>query len=228
MSRLIMVALLACCAAPFTASARQSRAQSPTAAAPTAPAPQTSRPGDSYESLLARLKGGDRTVDFKALRMAYAESKGYNPYGGASEARRAMFAALNAKKFEEALKQADKALERNYLDIMGHVVAQAAQRELGHADKADFHRFVAIGLVNSILASGDGKKEETAYVVISTDEEYALFQVLGLHPMGQSLAHKDGHSYDVMEAFDQKANRTITYYFNIDRPFNWLGGSLKH
>jgi len=51
--------------------------------------------------------------------------------------------------------------------------------------------------------------------------------LLGLRPTGQALINKDHHKYDKMTITDPKTNETITYFFNIDKPFNWLGNSLK-
>ena len=34
-----------------------------------------------YQTLLKRVMSFDRTVDFKALRLSYAETADYNPYG---------------------------------------------------------------------------------------------------------------------------------------------------
>jgi Domain of unknown function (DUF4919) len=182
----------------------------------------------SYESLLERVKKGDQTVDFKELRLAYTETSGYSPYGGNTEARKAMFAALRAKEFDKVLSSAEAILAKNYVDINGHFGCFVAHRELGHTEKAAYHRFIVEGLINSIKNSGDGKAIETAFVVISTDEEYALFNWLGLRPTNQALLKENGHNYDRMTVVDPKTNQTLTYFFNIDKPFNWLGNSLKN
>lgn len=64
----------------------------------------------------------------------------------------------------------------------------------------------------------DGKSAETAFVVISTDEEDVVLNFLGLRPAGQSLINQNCHS---------RTNEAVIYFFNIDKPFNWLGQSLK-
>jgi hypothetical protein len=193
------------------------------------PAPAAQAPAKpTYEALLARLKKNDQTVDFKELRLAYTETKDYGPYGGDAEARKNMFAALKANEYDKALERATAILGRNYVDIMGHFGSFVAHRELGHADLATYHRFVFEGLLNSIKNSDDGKTMETAFVVISTDEEYALFNYLGLRPTDQALIKEKGHSYDKMTALDPNTNQTVVYYFNIDKPFNWLAKSLKN
>ena len=182
---------------------------------------------EKYGELLEKLKKGERTVDFKELRLSYTETKEYSPYGNDRDARKAMFAAMNSKDWDEALKQSAKILDKNYVDLNGHFGAYVAHREKGDADKADFHKFVFQGLIDSILKPGDGKSTEKALVVISTDEEYVILNFLGLRPAGQALLNVEGHSYDKMTAVDPKTNETFEFYFNIDKPFGRLGSSLK-
>ena len=185
-------------------------------------------PKRSFAALLERAKKSDATLDFKELRMAYAETADYSPYGGDRETRKKMFAALNAREFDAAVESAEKILAKNYVEINAHFVAYVAHRESGRSEKAVFHKFMFDGLVKSISGSGDGKTAETAYVVITTDEEYTLFNILGLRPAGQALITQNGHSFDRTTATNPKTNETVVYFFNIDKPFNWLGQSLKN
>jgi hypothetical protein len=190
----------------------------PPAVAPTKP---------DYEALLERVKKSDKTVDFKELRLAYTETTKYSPYGGDRTRRKAMFESLDAKQYDKALAAANEILDSNYLDLMAHFGATVSNRELGNAEKSAYHRFVFDGLMNSIRNSGDGKTEETAFLVISTDEEYVLFNFLGMRVQSQALVKGKDHTFDKMTALDTKTNETVVYYFNIDKPFNWLGKSLK-
>ena len=182
----------------------------------------------AYETLLERVMKQDPTVDFKELRLAYTETKQYSPYGGDSETRKAMFVALNAEQYDKTLELSEKILASNYLDINAHFGVFAANRKLGHAEKANYHKYVFQSMRKSISDSGDGKTMEAAFVVISTDEEYALFNYLGLRPTDQALVKEKGHSYDKMTVVDPKTNETVVYYFNIDKPFDWLGKTLKN
>ena len=43
------------------------------------------------------------------------------------------------------------------------------------------------GLIGSVLKTGDGKTQESAFVTISVDEEYAILYALGLQRRSQSL-----------------------------------------
>jgi len=190
-------------------------------------AQQNPPPKNRYEVLLEKLKNKDQSLDFKDLRLAYTETSHYSPYGSDKESQKAMFAAVKASQWDEVLKQSAAILDRNYLDINAHFSAFLANQGKGVSDKADFHRFVARRLLDSIRNSGDGKSTDTAFVVISVDEEYALFSSSGLRVTAQALVNEKGHNYDKMTAVDPKTNETLIYYFNIDKPFNWLGNSLK-
>src|SRR6266478_2468930 len=107
-------------------------------------------PKRSFAALLERAKKSDATLDFKELRMAYAETADYSPYGGDRETRKKMFAALNAREFDAAVESAEKILAKNYVEINAHFVAYVAHRESGRAEKATFHKFMFDGLVKSI------------------------------------------------------------------------------
>ncbi|HEY8188648.1 MAG TPA: DUF4919 domain-containing protein [Pyrinomonadaceae bacterium] len=182
----------------------------------------------SYENLLEKVKKQDPAVSFKELRFAYTETKQYSPYGGDSKNEEAMFAALKAAEYEKALASSEKILAANYLDINAHFGAFAANRHLERSEKADYHRYVVQNLLKSITDSGDGKTMETAFFVISVDEEYAWFHFMGLQPSGHSKIEENGHSYDRMTAIDPKTKQSSIYFFNIDKPYNWLVKSLKN
>lgn len=213
-------ALFIICAV-FTASLYGQPKPLPTPAASPTPAPTT------FATLLDRAKRGDATLDFQALRMAYTDTPEYSPYGSDRDSRQKMFAALSANEYPNALEFAQTILAKNFLDLNGHFGAFISHRELGHTDDAARHKFLFEGLIHSIENSGDGKAPATAFVVISTDEEYVLLNWRGLRAAGQALINQDGHSYDRMTAVNSKTNETVTYFFNIDKPFNWLSKSLK-
>jgi Domain of unknown function (DUF4919) len=182
----------------------------------------------TYESLLERVKKSDPTVDFAALRLAYADNP---PKGSAdtdSDTSKSMFASLRDKKYDKAIEYAEQILKGNYVDINAHMIAAIAYKEKKDAEKEKYHRYVAEGLVKSIINSGDGKSQETAFTVISTGEEYVILRVFGLMPGAQSLLEANGHHYDRLDALDPKTNKTVTLYFNIDRPFGALEKLFKN
>ena len=113
---------------------------------------------------------------------------------------------------------AGKVLASNYLDIDAHIVSALAYKEKHDAEREKLHNFVGEGLCRSILASGDGQTLETAYVVISVEEEYTILRVLGWRLKMQALLESDDHHFDKMIVFNPKTQQQAAVYFNIDRP----------
>lgn len=172
-----------------------------------------------YASLLARVKKGDPSVDFKQLRFSYMESPERHSAKDTSKEETGMFQALNAKDYKKAIEDADAVLAGAFVNMNAHFVEYVAYRELQNPVLSDFHKSVFSGLLKSLTDSGDGKTEETAYVVISVDEEYVLLNVLGLHADKQDVEHDGGHSYDLLEAVDPQTHEPVKLYFNVDIPF---------
>lgn len=196
----------------FTAAAQVK----PEAEKPADPAAATKYTAKDYQDLVVKLKGGDANVDYKALRMAFTETEEYS-YSGPDKAEQAKFLKpFNDKKYKDALKQAEAFMEKNYVDANAHYVAYNAAKELKDDKKAEFHKTVLLGLLNSIKSGNDGLSEKTPFYVITINEEYTLLTFLGYQRGAQSLRHSDGHSFDVLTATDLKTNKQTQFFFNID------------
>jgi len=190
---------------------------------------QSRETGARYDDLLAKVKSGNLSVDFREMRLAYAGTSHYKPYGGGQAGiRDAMFAAMAAKDYAAAVENAEKVMADNYVDIDAHMIASIAYDRLGKEKNAGFHRSVVRGLVASILDSGDGRTPETAYTVISIDEEYVILYILGLTMSRQADQHLNGHSYDKLDVSESKTGKQFELFFSIDVPYNWLQKSLKN
>jgi hypothetical protein len=181
------------------------------------------KPPSEYSTLLASLKAGNTDVDYARLRLSYMDSPERKQAKDTGDSEKAMIISLNAKDYAEAIEQADTVLANEYVSIDAHIVEAAAYRGLGVMDKADFHRAIWRGLMDSIVRSSDGKSPKTAWVVISVHEEYVVLQVLGFTLSQQSLLHQDGHSYDEMKVRNQQDRSDQTFYFNVDIPFKSYG-----
>ena len=181
------------------------------------PAAQT-KPAADYATLLSELKSGNADIDYTQLRLSYPESPEAKQAKDTSEAEKAMVNAVSAGNNAEALKEANLVLANDFLNIDAHFVALTASRALGDWQTAAFHRSFIRGMIRSIMDSGDGKSLQTAWVVISTQEEYVVLRVLGYLTPEQSLVQKDGHSYDVMRAKNPQTGIEETIYFNADIP----------
>ena len=189
---------------------------------PTPPAQETPKPTEKtkYDVLLEKAKQKDPSVNFKELRYAFYESPNYNPYAPMMTYR-PLNAALAQKNYEEVLKIAETVLAKNFVEVNSHMAAQIAYQETGNAERAQFHKFMADGLLTSIKGSVDGKSTEKAFEVISINEEYGLIRSLGLRPIKQALLEDKGHSFDAITVVDPQTNQESIIYFNIDKPFGW-------
>jgi len=177
---------------------------------------------NSYDLLLARLTAGDAKIDYKALRVAYIGSKDASPYGSSVEARRAMNAAVIEKRYDDAIKMADSILKTSYLSPDAHIAKSISYAAQGDTQKAEFHKTVYLGLINSILAVGDGSKPETAYVVISVEEAYAVMKSLGYIVWGQAVTRQGEHTFDLLSGTNEKTQQSVKLYFNLDLPASLL------
>ena len=166
-----------------------------------------------YEKALQELKRGDLKIDFKALRVNCAASK-YECEADPDDIK-LLSSLLNDKKFDQALKKVDQLLEKVFVDVDLHYIAVVANSESGNKDKAEFHKAVLRGLLDSIQENKHGQSEEDAFVVINVREEYIFLRFSQMQVTKQSLSHKDGHTYDIMVCRDNKG-REVTAYFNVD------------
>ena len=184
-------------------------AQSPSSAPPSP---------ENYESLLSKLTAGWTNIDYNEIRLAYSRTKDAGPYGADHDVRRQMEAAALENRCDEAIKIADSILARFYLSPDTHAAESSCYRVAGNNTKADFHKAVYLGLINSILAKGDGGSPETAYTVITIEEAFAVMRALGFTVWGQGYEHKDAHTFDVLSGTDDRNKRSAKVYFNVDIP----------
>ncbi len=175
-----------------------------------------------YNELVSQIKNGSKDVDFTELRMAYANSSFYDPYGKNNDVEKSMRRAYNDGDYEGVVRYAKELIEDNFLDIDSHVFCGMAYKKMGDNEKRNYHGFIALGLLDSIIGSGDGKTPETAFKVISVAEEYALLDMRGLKTSTQWLLEENGHEYDKLEAEDIDTGEKVTLYFNVDLPLRWF------
>jgi hypothetical protein len=106
--------------------------------------------------------------------MDYAASANYNPYAnGLHEIRRRSAELLEQGEFGNAIREAEKGLVIDRLNIDLLMTAAAAYRAKGDTRKADELRHRWMSLVDSIVDQrrADGRSFSTAFQVISVDEE---------------------------------------------------------
>jgi len=176
----------------------------------------TPDPEARYQSLLAAAKAGDQSVDWQALRFAYADRPSFNVFrDGLEDVRKQMLAAVDSKDYAGALNLAQRIIGQDYIDPDAHIIAFLCYVRMGQPEKGVRDRDVGLGLIRSIK-TGDGQTPATALSVITVAEEYTFLRASGLRPTSQSLVREGGHSYDVLSAIDQ-TGKPRAVYFLIDR-----------
>lgn len=181
----------------------------------------------SYEKALQQLKSGDLKIDFKALRVNCAASK-FECEAGSDDIK-LLSTLLNDKKFDQALTKVNQLLEKVFVDAELHYVAFIANSESGNKEKAEFHKAVIRGLLDSIQENKHGLSEDDAFVVINVREEYTFLRFSNMQVTKQSLSHKDGHTYDIMVCKNMSdKGREVTAYFNVDIPTQSLKDALAN
>lgn len=187
--------------------------------APNQQTPKQTKPeltAKDYEDLVAKLKTGDTNIDYTNLRMAFTKTKNYSYHGPEKTDREVFFKPFNEKKFKDALKEAEKYIEKNYVDANAFFVAYSSASELKDDKKTQFYKAILIGLLKSIENGNDGFSAKTPFMVITIDEEYTMMRFLGYQFSSQSLQNSDGHTFDVFEVIDSKTKEKQKLFFNID------------
>src|SRR5262249_10979080 len=90
-------------------------------------------------------------VDYLALRNAYAQSAGYDPYGTKlHDPRREMLDAYGRGDCAAVLAKAESIFAQNFVDAEAHLAASLCHGKLGNEDAGRRERAHARGLIDSI------------------------------------------------------------------------------
>jgi hypothetical protein len=180
----------------------------------------------TYETLLEQAKKDPESVDFAKLRKAFIESDAYMPLSDKDLKRDELFKAMEKKDPASLIPDVEELLEEDFMSISTQFVAGIIYDKAGDQEKSEYHMTMARKLIEPVLRSGDGKTLETAYVVLSVSEEFAVLGALGLRGKGQSLLPKDGHHYDCLTC-ESRSGEEVNMYFNIDISMNRMDQLLE-
>jgi hypothetical protein len=115
-------------------------------------------------------------------------------------------------------------LDYEFVHLGLHRAAEDAYRALGIQSKADFHKNVAEKLLKALMTSGDGLTPESAYRVLTIQEEYFIMDQMNYAVRGQALVSKKDRIYDVLYGEDKKTGKDVSLYFDIS---NFFGGCSR-
>jgi invasion protein IalB len=156
------------------------------------------------------------SANWLELRLAYADSPGFDAGLKSVMERKAMNDAMSAGDFQKVISLAKSLLDQNSVDIDANLSCDLAYQNLGRPELARGHRMIWLGLLQSIIGANDGRSHEKAFEVITVSEERFVLNALRLKGRSQAYVKHSDHLYDVWTASD--SNGTIqTIYFNVDR-----------
>jgi hypothetical protein len=180
----------------------------------------TDQASATYRQLVERVRAGDFSVDFRALRMACARSKVCEVRATPDELAD-MGQAGREQRQTDAVEICERLISHGFINMEAHVACSQAYTALNRPDQAKFHLDIMTALFQSVLNAGDGKTEETAYEVISVREQYAVLAGKGLPQSGEGvLSHRSysagGHNYSRWEVRHPKTQEKVVVFFNTD------------
>jgi hypothetical protein len=180
-----------------------------------------------FAELVRRAEAGE-AVDFREMRLAWLHGPGMKPdprRDRLMELRREMFAAMR-KEGDPAvvLAKAREILDIVYVDLEAQNARRHAFALLHEAPCAQRGRVIAEGLIESMLAGGDGVSCATAWKVITVDEEYFVLRMMGATLVQQSVVSEGGNTCDALDV--EREGRARTLYFEISEVLAAIGRRL--
>ena len=156
-----------------------------------------------YAALTKRATAGDQSVNFSTLRSLYPFMDQWDPYGNKTTALLSQAAAaFSGKDCATAMKKLDEVLKMDFTIDTAHALRSECLAEAGRQPAAKIESNIADGLVDSLMHSGDGNTEGSAYVVVTQREEMDVLanRHLVFKGRGTQIRGSNGHLYDVIQA----------------------------
>jgi hypothetical protein len=175
---------------------------------------------DEYAGFVERAESGATDIDFLAMRHAYLKSEAFLRAGGAFETlaklRKQMFADMDKGDAKAVQDSARKILAIVYIDLDAQKAMKDSCKLLGDAACEAHFRYTELGLLESIVRTGDGSSCDTAWEVVSVDEEYFILNALGFELETQG-GPGNGGMCDTMTG--KQKGQPATYYFGVEKVF---------
>jgi|GEM_PF-849989 hypothetical protein len=182
----------------------------------------------AYADLVRRAEAGEK-IDYARLRAEYVYAENWEFYGNktnglVNEAE----AASKGKDCASALDKTDQILALDFTIILVHTIRSDCLSDSDRA-RARIESAIADGLKDSLMNSGDGDNEKTAYVVSTQHEENQALadRHIQIKARQTEVRGSDGHYYDEIQGISIRTAfgpygssgtsvSVKTVYFNVD------------
>lgn len=174
-----------------------------------------------YPKLMERYVNSDTTLsfqDFRVLYYGFLFTDAYSPYGQSDYLDSINFIAnkdtLLEDDYRSIIKYERLVLKEYPFNLRDLNALAYSYFQIGDTLSMLFTDFKINMIINTILYTGDGKKEKTAWHVISVSHEYDILGLLGFQFGGsQSLTNKGCDYLEVQEnEYDIKG-----FYFDVNK-----------
>jgi hypothetical protein len=135
------------------------------------------------------------------------------------------FALQKGKDCTAALEKVEQVIKLDFTFIQAHTIKSECLEDSDRA-KSRIESRIADGLDDSLMASGDGDSEKTAYVISSMHEEMRALanRKIQLKTRATEVRGSDGHYYDQVQGLSIHSNWNgsglalsgKTMFFNVD------------
>ncbi len=169
-----------------------------------------------FAALVTAAQEGDPGTDYTAMRKAYAMIADYDPYGDKTNTlMRDGQAAYVAKDCKTALEKFRAAIALDFIISDAHALAADCLEQAGDKAGEKHEEAIAQGLFDSIIVSGDGETIETAFQVVTLQEEGVLLAVAGLNGTARAVLTTDQGPVDKISVTDEKTGQKGAVFFNV-------------
>jgi hypothetical protein len=170
-----------------------------------------------FAELTKTAEAGD-TVDYSALRALYPYTEYWDPYGNRTDALvRQADAAAKGGDCAQAMPLLDQTLKYDFTIDSAHAL-RADCLKASDPRRAAIEDGIANGLVRSLMQSGDGNSEQTAYVVSTAREERDVLanRSIELKTRETEIRGANGHYYELLDGVSLKDGVTLRkVYFDV-------------
>jgi hypothetical protein len=184
-----------------------------------------------YSNLKNRLSSNDSTLTSKEYFYLYYGSvfqETYKPYG-TSATKQHFLNAYNEKDYLKAIELGQVVLKENPVDLDLMLKLSISHLELGKQAEKRLYANHYFSFLSVIYESGSGGDLNTAFVVLSVGDEYALIGDMGLRPVQQHLI--GDCDLLIFKPKDQpriKGKKKVkALYFNVKMPLMSLSKTYK-
>jgi len=183
-----------------------------------------------YPNLLNRMWSDDSTLSQKDYQHLYYGSvfqPTYHPYG-ATFTKKEFNQIYATNNVDLSIDKGLDVLKENPVDLEVTLKILLLYLSKGDTFSAKIYARKYFGMLDEIYASGDGDSKESAYVVVSVDDEYRIIGDLGLSVKQQILIDDCDLLLIVKKGQKRFGGKKIKrLYFNVRLPLLSLSNSYK-